>query len=138
MLDMFWNRAYNIYMEKNKNYHFYNNFGIYELRNIAREKGVKSPTTKKREILIEEIIKLDCGKIKPYIKKTKQGRPCKQNSKIDYNKLLEDKKFYIQKEEKNYIEKIFNFLNDFKILTIKLNYEITTFLETNKEILKEE
>lgn len=125
-------------MEKNKNYEFYDDFNIYELRNIAREKGVKLPTTKKKKELIEEIIKLDSGIIKPYVKKTKQGRPRKHNLKIDYNKLLEDRKFNIQKEEKNVIEKIFSFLNDFKILTFKLNYEISKFLENNKEILKEE
>lgn len=125
-------------MKKFENYNIYNDFGIYELRNIAREKGVKSPSTKKKNELIEDIIKLDSGVIKPYVNKTKQGRPCKNFSKIDYNKLVEDKTLIKQKEEKNYINKIFNFLNEFKILNLKIINNISNFLENNKEILKEE
>ena len=50
--------------------------GIYDLRRLAREKGVKSPTTKKRDELIEEIKKLETGEQEPYFKKG-GGRPPK-------------------------------------------------------------
>ena len=54
----------------------FENLGIYEIRKIAREKGVYSPTKLRREKLIEQIIKVDSGEIKPYQKKSK-GRPPK-------------------------------------------------------------
>jgi len=49
---------------------------IYELRYLAREKGVKSPTTKKRDELIVSIIALQEGREMP-AKKSRQGRPAK-------------------------------------------------------------
>lgn len=51
--------------------------GIYELRSLAREVGVKSPTTKKREQLVEQIKAISSGELKP-IKNGKFGRPVKK------------------------------------------------------------
>lgn len=124
-------------MENLENYNFYNNFSIYELRNIAREKGVKLPTTLRKKDLIDEIIKLDKGIIKPYFRTSKQGRPCKRFSKNAF-KEVSNNKFLLKNEDKKQVQAIFNFLNDFKILNLKINYEISTFIENNKEILKEE
>lgn len=56
-----------------------NELGIHSLRNLARKSGVHSPTTKKKEELIYEIIEIDEGRQQPYISKTKQGRPPKRD-----------------------------------------------------------
>lgn len=52
-------------------------YSIYELRLIARDIGVKSPTTKSRAILIDEIKKIKNNKLKPYF--STKGRPSKKN-----------------------------------------------------------
>ena len=49
--------------------------GIYELRTKARNVGVRAPTMKKREVLIDEILKIENGEIVPT--KTNMGRPPK-------------------------------------------------------------
>ncbi len=57
-----------------ENEKLYESLGIYDLRNVAREKGVKSPTTKKRQELIDEILKIDRGEQEPHVKRGR-GRP---------------------------------------------------------------
>ena len=37
------------------------NLGIYDLRTIAREIGVKSPTTKRHDELVDSILKIQKG-----------------------------------------------------------------------------
>ena len=54
-----------------------NELNIFALRDLARKTGVSSPTSKKKEVLIKEIIEIMSGKRKPQISKTKQGRPPK-------------------------------------------------------------
>ena len=49
---------------------------IFALRDLARKTGVASPTSKKKEVLIKEIVEIVSGKKEPQIK-TKQGRPPK-------------------------------------------------------------
>ena len=57
--------------------------GVFELRGLARELGIISPTTKKRDELIELILnKFDEGNIIDSNGKRK-GRPCKKLSAID-------------------------------------------------------
>ncbi len=56
-----------------------NELGIHSLRNLARKSGVHSPTTKKKEELIREIIEISEGRQQPYVSKTKQGRPPKRD-----------------------------------------------------------
>lgn len=51
---------------------------IYDLRNIAREIGVNSPTTLKKEELIDKVLKILNGEAKPEMPKSKQGRPPKK------------------------------------------------------------
>ena len=53
-----------------------NEYSIYMLREIARNAGVESPTSKKKQQLISEIIEISEGKRAPK-EKTKQGRPPK-------------------------------------------------------------
>ena len=58
--------------------------GIYELRAVARSLGISSPTTKKREQLIDLIIEqLKLGKKIESNLPTKQGRPFKKLLNID-------------------------------------------------------
>ncbi len=54
-----------------------NELSIFALRELARRTGVYAPTSKKKSELISEIIEISEGKKKPYIAKTKQGRPPK-------------------------------------------------------------
>lgn len=57
--------------------------GVFELRGLARELGITSPTTKKRDELIKLILmKFEKGEIVDDIGKRK-GRPCKKLSTID-------------------------------------------------------
>ena len=50
---------------------------IHKLREIARNIGVKAPTTKKRDELIDEILKIQNGELMPYNPTKKVGRPAK-------------------------------------------------------------
>ena len=72
---------------------------IHPLRNIAREVGVKSPTSLKKNVLIDEIIQIQSGKKRPHLSPRK-GRPVKHG--IEYNntehQFVENKK--VEKEEK--------------------------------------
>ena len=54
-----------------------NKLGIYALRTLARKVGVNSPTSKKKEVLIEEIKNIQNGSQKPNFN-NKFGRPVKQ------------------------------------------------------------
>lgn len=54
---------------------------IHTLRSIAREFGVKSPTTLNKDSLINEILLISQGKKQPHTP-TKKGRPPKTN-KLD-------------------------------------------------------
>ena len=64
-------------------YFDYDIYGIYELREIGRLKGIKSPTKYRKKDLMEAIIKIDKGERLPE-EKSKQGRP---PSKITIEKL---------------------------------------------------
>ena len=55
-----------------------NEFNIFGLREYARRTGVASPTSKRKEQLIQEILAIQSGEMKPHIAKTKQGRPPKE------------------------------------------------------------
>lgn len=59
---------------------------VHELRRIAREVGVQSPTTKTCEQMINDIVDIHEGKLKPF--KSKMGRPPKA-SKSNYDKVKE-------------------------------------------------
>lgn len=50
--------------------------GFYTLRNLARDMGVRAPTAKRKQILIDEIISIQEKKIVP-AKKSTRGRPTK-------------------------------------------------------------
>lgn len=69
MLDTARILGYIIYMPN------YENYSIYELRELARTYGVKAPTTKKRDVLIKEITLIKENKLQPVF--THKGRPSK-------------------------------------------------------------
>ena len=57
--------------------------GVFELRGLAREIGITSPTTKKREELINLILeKIQDGAVIEHLEK-KKGRPYKKLASID-------------------------------------------------------
>jgi len=80
--------------------------GIFELRNLAREIGVYSPTIYKKEVLIEKILLIINGKEEPYVSKTKQGRPPKSISSI--NNIID---IFIPKSNAEEKEKSYNTLS---------------------------
>ncbi len=55
-------------------------FSIYKLRQIAHQVGVKSPTTKKSEELVNHILAIQSGEEEPYFPTKKLGRPLKENT----------------------------------------------------------
>ena len=57
-----------------------NELNIFTLRELARQAGVNSPTSKKKDQLIQEILDIQSGSAKPAIAKTKQGRPPKSTT----------------------------------------------------------
>lgn len=59
------------------------NFGIYELRGLARALGVSSPTTKKRDFLVDAILNLLMNENLEIVQKASKGRPFKKLETID-------------------------------------------------------
>ncbi|MGD9901685.1 MAG: hypothetical protein AB7S44_04045 [Spirochaetales bacterium] len=60
-----------------------NRLGIFELRNLAREIGVHSPTLYKKQEIINKILSIVSGSEEPYVARTKQGRPPKTISGVN-------------------------------------------------------
>lgn len=75
-------------IDKNISLEILNSLGIYELRELARSIGVSSPTTKKREELCNEILKISSGEQKVLHNISKRGRPPKTITKI--SKIVKD------------------------------------------------
>ena len=67
-----------------------NELSIFSLRELARRTGVSSPTSKKKQQLIDDIIAINNGVKKPHIPKTKQGRPPKTFG-YDVSNIFNDK-----------------------------------------------
>ena len=60
------------------------NMGIFDLRNLARDLGVLSPTTCKKDELIEKILQILSGEKQPEVPKNRQGRPPKARNPYLY------------------------------------------------------
>jgi hypothetical protein len=60
------------------NFDYLEKMGIYDLRNLGREVGVKSPTSKAKKEIIDEIIKIKTGLMEP-APKSKKGAPPKSS-----------------------------------------------------------
>ena len=59
------------------NYEQLNELSIFALRELARRTGVYSPTSKKKDELINDILDILEGRKEPHVAKTRQGRPPK-------------------------------------------------------------
>ncbi len=95
---------------------------IFELRNIARELGVYSPTIYKKEELIAKMMQIVNGEVSPYVPKSKKGRPPKN---ISTSKILDtvfaDQDFLDQDK----------FSLNFGDKTLVLGEHVRAFLEDN-------
>lgn len=111
--------------------------GIFELRKMGRDLGVKCPTSLKKEQLINEILLIINGKTEPFVRKNRRGRPpktitastgaiidnfipCVEEKKYSYNGEdsfygLESLSAYISKYKKDLIDE-FKVENEFTIL----------------------
>ena len=69
-------------MESKINSEFLKKMGVYELRELARQVGVESPTTKKRAELCDQILKICSGEIQPSHAAVNKGRPPKSISRV--------------------------------------------------------
>ncbi len=65
-----------------------NQMRIYELRDLGREKGVKSPTSLKKNELIDKILEISCGETEPY--RTNRGRPAVSASGVKNDGVFKD------------------------------------------------
>ena len=89
---------------------------LFTLRQIGREIGVKSPTSLTKNALIEQIIKVDNGEIKPYFSKV--GR---KHLNDEYDKIIEkknDREEFLLELEKltlEYREKITKLYNKYAL-----------------------
>ena len=72
------NKTKSQYTEKNLS-----QYGIFQLREIARNVGVHLPTTYKKEELINKILQVVSGEIEPFVAKNKKGRPPKSFISFD-------------------------------------------------------
>lgn len=77
--------------------------GIYELRTVARNIGVRCPTKLKKEEMIDCIFSILSGKEKPYVNTSKKGRPPKDISNLNDIKSIfkENEKEVIYTEIQN-------------------------------------
>ncbi len=79
--------------------HELNELSIFALRELARKVGVGSPTSKKKDALVQGIIDIIDGREKPYVAKTKQGRPPKNNGYHFAEVVLKGKSASTEEEE---------------------------------------
>ncbi len=102
-----------------------NNLGVYELRELARNLGVVSPTTKKREELCEQILKISSGEIKTETKRNNKGRPPKAVGKITsfVNDFIPEEILRIQKSPEFF---------DSNLLTLAQNPSLINCLKNEK------
>lgn len=111
----------------------YEDCGIYELRAIGREVGVRRPSIYKREDLIKKINEIENGVTEHFVKKTKQGRPAKDINIQNIKNEIENG--YMDENLKDLVEKykllcvtLINFNAQFKDLLYSFFRDIDTIL----------
>lgn len=77
---------------------------IYEVRKIGQLEGVKSPTSMKKDELIDEIIAISSGVKDRYVPTSKKGRPSKAFKEFDFLRNFEDKK---EEQKKSFFDSTF-------------------------------
>lgn len=111
----------------------YEDLGIYQLRVLAREMGVKNATIYKKEDLIIKIRNIENGKTKPYVRKTKQGRPAKDVDMEEIKKIVSNSQINIESPKK-ITEELKIIFTNLKEFNINFNALIDKFLEKLKNI----
>jgi len=74
-----------------------NSYSVYSLRELARNVGVKSPTNKKKEELIDAILKINNKEVEPEFNSSKVGRPPigHERAFVPYSTLPDPQGIYI-------------------------------------------
>ena len=86
-------------------------FSVHDLRAYARGVGVRAPTIKRKEELINEILKISRGDKKPYY--TKVGRPTISKAPINSDDLmLQEKIRRLDNALKNFREEIIRIITE--------------------------
>jgi len=89
----------------------YEKYKLNDLRSIAREIGVKSPTNLKKVELISQIESIKSGKQQPYFSCTGAGRPpIKPLNSVKF--LNEETKQFIKQEVELQLKNMLNKLTD--------------------------
>ena len=87
------------------------NLSLASLRCLAREVGVKSPCSKKKEILIEEIVLVKTGKVEPYF--SNKGRNALNSLLLDKKDFPLELKALLEKRAKEFVEEIVGLVANF-------------------------
>lgn len=116
-------------MEDNYVFDELDNLGIHELRTLARSVGVKSPTSKKRQVLLDEIRSIRAGDIKPQFN-TRFGRPIKNHTNQDalLAKLfigVDDELNEKLEFDKGHEQNILKFQQNLKEMPLSNDFEVT-------------
>ena len=69
---------------------YFQKVSLNALRSYGRFIGLQKPTTQKKQEVIEDIIKMLCGEIKP--DRNGQGAPVKESVNMDFVKMVEQLK----------------------------------------------
>lgn len=105
----------------------YESLGIYELRTLAREIGVRDATIHKKMDLVKKIEEIENGTVKPYIRTSKQGRPPKKTDLQAVKYFLQN--FQINKDSsKRMIEEYKLLFTTLKNFNKRMNVLIDNFL----------
>lgn len=116
-----------------------NELSIFALRELARRTGVSSPTSKRKEQLIHDIIEINEGRMQVETKKSKQGRPPKSFGLIDefvFPQTDDSSKTLVFSQERNeYLYEDFTnvagyvgFLNSTAFLYVQENLKFSYYL----------
>lgn len=116
-----------------------NELSIFALRELARRTGVSSPTSKKKEQLIHDIIEINEGRMSAETRKTKQGRPPKTFGLIDelvFPQIDESSRTLVFSQERNEytyedfttVAGFIGFLNNTALLYVQDNLKYSYYI----------
>lgn len=107
------------------------NLRIHELRDVAREIGVKSPTSLNRPELVQQIRLIIAGEQKPYFNVRKQGRPARHED-LDVSSLITPNEDELYSDP---LTKPWNFAHDNPAYMLKCNEaDFDKVLPTDKPV----
>ena len=104
-----------------------NELSIFALREAARRTGVASPTSKKKEQLIKEIMAIKSGEMQPQLTKTRQGRPPKD---VNYNLTSLNGGF---EYSKNFSSGVVTLKQNSESFKVEESLEISGYLDFSKD-----